>query len=129
MLLVDSSVWVLISGGRFDLKAAFPGEKIAICPPIFQEVLQGTSGHRYAMTRATLLKAEMLDSPVPFDRFDEAVELYFLCRDKAYTIRTGVDCLIAACALKHNVQLIHDDRDFDHIAKVAPLKAIHVTPA
>jgi predicted nucleic acid-binding protein len=33
-----------------------------------------------------------------------------------------VDCLIAACALRHALTVLHVDRDFDLIARVAPLK-------
>ncbi|HVR38657.1 MAG TPA: PIN domain nuclease [Thermoanaerobaculia bacterium] len=126
MLLVDSSVWVLVGRGRVDLDQRVPEEEIAICPPIFQEVLQGTSARTYGPTRLTLLEAVMLDAPVPFERYRYAVDLYLRCRAKAFTIRSSVDCLIAATAIQHNVQLLHDDRDFDYIAKVAPLKAVRV---
>lgn len=127
MLLVDTSVWVLVGHGHIDLDASFPDEQIAICPPIFQEVLQGTSARTYGATRLTLLDAVILDSPMPFERYRYAVDLYHRCRDKAFTIRSSVDCLIAACAIQNKVGLLHDDRDFEHIAKVAPLKAIRVT--
>ena len=33
-----------------------------------------------------------------------------------------VDCLIAACALRHGLTVVHVDRDFDLIARVSPLQ-------
>ena len=38
------------------------------------------------------------------------------------TVRKLVDCLIAAVAIRTDATLIHQDRDFDAIAAVAPLK-------
>jgi hypothetical protein len=38
-------------------------------------------------------------------------------------VRSGVDCLIAACAIRHGLTVLHHDRDFDAIARVSPLSA------
>lgn len=69
---------------------------------------------------------KILDSPMPIERYEEAAELYLRCREAGLTIRKSNDCLIAVCAMKHGVQLLHNDRDFDHIAKVAPLRATRI---
>jgi predicted nucleic acid-binding protein len=37
------------------------------------------------------------------------------------TVRSGVDCLIAACALRNGLTVAHCDRDFDLLAQVSPL--------
>jgi predicted nucleic acid-binding protein len=34
-----------------------------------------------------------------------------------------VDCLIAACALRHNLSVLHADRDFTNLARVSQLEA------
>jgi predicted nucleic acid-binding protein len=34
-----------------------------------------------------------------------------------------VDCLIAACALRHALTVLHHDRDFDALARVSSLSA------
>lgn len=42
-------------------------------------------------------------------------------RRAGVTVRSGVDCLIAACAFRHGVTVLHRDRDFATSARVAPL--------
>jgi predicted nucleic acid-binding protein len=37
-------------------------------------------------------------------------------------VRSSVDCLIAACAMRNQLMVVHVDRDFDHLARVAPLQ-------
>lgn len=55
--------------------------------------------------------------------FDQATDLYRSARRAANTIRSGVDCLIAACAIKHSLAVLHRDRDFDLLAKVSSLES------
>jgi predicted nucleic acid-binding protein len=38
------------------------------------------------------------------------------------TIRSGVDCVIAACAIRHDLEVLHADRDYPAIAKVSSLQ-------
>jgi len=33
-----------------------------------------------------------------------------------------VDCLIAACAIRHGLTVLHDDRDYPAIARVSELQ-------
>lgn len=49
-------------------------------------------------------------------------ELYANLRKKGTTIRKPNDCLIAAFALHFEVELCHNDRDFDLIASHTSLK-------
>jgi hypothetical protein len=39
-----------------------------------------------------------------------------------FTVRSGVDCLIAACAIRHGLTVLHADRDFPALARVSPLQ-------
>jgi len=64
----------------------------------------------------------MVESPLRAEVFDEAVALYRLARRSGLTVRSGVDCLIAACAGRHNLTVLHHDRDFDRLAKVSQLR-------
>ncbi|HYR27053.1 MAG TPA: PIN domain-containing protein [Thermoanaerobaculia bacterium] len=121
MVLADSSAWILAGA---DL-ASFgdPKPLVVTCPPVVQEVLQGSDRpHDYSKWREVLLGCPMLDAPVPFERYEEAARLYLRCRDAGFTIRKPADCLIAACALAHGAAVIHNDRDFDYIAKVTGLR-------
>ena len=51
-----------------------------------------------------------------------AATLYRKLRQKGVTIRKPNDCLIAAFALHFDVELCHNDRDFDAIAARTKLK-------
>jgi Protein of unknown function (DUF2442) len=42
------------------------------------------------------------------------------------TIRSRVDCLIAACALRHGLVIFHHDRDFSLLAQVSPLRELRL---
>jgi len=48
--------------------------------------------------------------------------LYRAARNRGLTVRSSVDCLIAACALRHDLDVLHRDRDFEAIAHVSPLR-------
>jgi predicted nucleic acid-binding protein len=79
--------------------------------------------------RDIMLRTKMVDAPMPYERYEQAAQLYLRCRENSYTIRSSVDCLIAACAMAHDATLLHNDRDFDHIAAVVALKARRLTPS
>ena len=53
----------------------------------------------------------------------EAIELYRRSRQAGLTPRSSVDCLIAACALRHGLTVVHRDRDFSDLARISSLEA------
>jgi predicted nucleic acid-binding protein len=55
--------------------------------------------------------------------FDHAADLYRAARRAGLTVRSGVDCVIAACALRNDLDLLHKDRDFDTIARISTLRS------
>ena len=54
--------------------------------------------------------------------FDEAVDLYRAARKRGATVRSSVDCLIAACALRNGAEILHRDRDYSSLARVSALR-------
>lgn len=74
-----------------------------------------------------LFEAEMLDISMPFERFEAAARVFLDCRDAGVTPRSSVDCLIVATALAYDLTLVHDDRDFENMKHVFPLKTLRVT--
>ncbi len=128
MIIVDTSVWIEFLEGRGSSYDRHLAELIRADAPIglteviYWEVLQGIRDDAvYAKVR------EILEAfPVLFldglRSVDRAVALYRTCRRKGYTIRSTVDCLIAAVCLDVRAELFHHDRDFDVLAKIADLK-------
>lgn len=129
MVLVDASVWIIAQRLKIPIATLLPVDEVpATCPIIVQEVLRGTrDAAHYDLTRRVLLSAEMLDEATPFERFEEAAKLFLACRETGITPRSSVDCLVAATAIAHDVPLLHDDRDFEHIKRVLPLKTLRPT--
>ena len=92
-----------------------------LTPVIAQEVLQGAADEReFALLDEYLTSQTMLLPRDPIGTHRDAARLYFDCRRRGFTPLSTVDCLIAQIALEHAVPLLHDDRDFERIAKVAP---------
>lgn len=54
--------------------------------------------------------------------YEDAATLYRRCRQAGSTPRSLTDCLIAAVAIRADVELLHVDRDFELIAKHSPLR-------
>lgn len=130
MILVDSSAWIEILRGR--RREAFasiaPEGEIVTCLPVIQEILQGFDNFAVRrVARAALGDVPTVEEPLTRPVFDEAIQLFLDARRAGLTIRSGVDCLIAACAIRNDAMLLHVDRDFTKLAKVSPLRA-HLLP-
>ena len=102
-------------------------EDVVTCLPVIQEVLQGFRDERaFQLARDAMYALPIVEAPLAAAVVDDAVGLYRAARRAGYTIRSGVDCLIAACAMRHNLEVLHVDRDYDALARVSPLRARRV---
>jgi predicted nucleic acid-binding protein len=125
VILVDSSVWIEFfrRDSDLDLEASLDLEEVVTCLPVVQEVLQGFDDQRsYLLARDALFAFPVVESPLSEDVHLLAVDLYRSARRAGLTIRSSVDCLIGACALRNSLTVAHHDRDFDALAKVSPLE-------
>jgi predicted nucleic acid-binding protein len=125
MTLVDTSVWIDVFRRTrpFDLEAAVPFEDIVTCLPVVQEVLQGFADDGpYRLAHQAMFALPIVESPVTASLFEEAIGLFRAARRQGLTVRSSADCLIAACALRHDLQVLHRDRDFARIARVSALR-------
>jgi hypothetical protein len=125
MTLVDTSVWIEVFRRRapLDLEALVPMDEIATCLPVIQEVLQGFRDEApFRLAREAMFALPVVESPLDPRVFGEAIELYRSARRHGITVRSSVDCLIAACALRHDLEVLHRDRDFRLLARVSALR-------
>jgi predicted nucleic acid-binding protein len=125
VLLVDTSAWIEVfrKPAGMDVRQLGDLDEIVTCLPVIQEVLQGFTDEAALRTaREAMWSFPVVESPLSAGVFEEAVALYRTARRAGVTVRSGVDCLIAACALRHAFTVVHVDRDFDVIASVAPLR-------
>jgi len=131
VILVDTSIWIEVFRRQrpLDLEALVPFDEAVVCLPVVQEILQGIGGEgSYRVARNALLAMPMLESPMSDDVFLEAAQLFRAARRAGFTVRSSIDCLIAACALRHDIPVLHNDRDFTALARVSPLKTRQARP-
>jgi len=129
VFLVDTSVWIesFRRGSPLDLPSIVHFDEIVTCLPVIQEVLQGFNAeHAYRTAREAMYSFPIVESPLRREIFEDAANLFRAARRNGYTVRSGVDCLIAACALRHHLTVIHRDRDFDAIALVSHLEVKNI---
>jgi hypothetical protein len=127
VVLVDTSAWIIDLRHAGFLKEHVMPEEVATCLPVIQEVLQGIRlGTLYNKAREAFLAMRLLESPMPFDIFEEAAQIYRTGRSIGFTIRSPLDCLIAACAIRNDVPVLHSDRDFNTIARFTRLQSRYV---
>lgn len=127
MILADSSAWVGFLRGTGTPAARRVRELagtglLASTEVISMEVLAGARDqHHLAAIRGLLNSNEALPLS-PLDDFESAAEIYRRCRTRGVTPRQLNDCLIAAVAIRNDVELLHDDRDFENIARLTSLR-------
>jgi hypothetical protein len=130
MILVDTSVWIAVFRRKnpYRIEEAIEFDEIITCLPVIHEILQGfREESAYRTARNAMLALPIVESPMEESLFLEAAELYRSARRRGLTVRSSVDCLIAACALRHNVPVLHRDRDYKFLCEVSPLK-VNVVP-
>ena len=131
MILVDTSVWIDFFAGR-DLphvarleQFILDNEDLALCGIILTEILQGISNDTtYRRVRRDL--SPLITLPMPPTVFVRAADIYRKLRKLGITIRKSNDCIIAATALEHHCQLLHNDKDFTPVAKHFSLKVVKI---
>jgi predicted nucleic acid-binding protein len=126
IVLADTSVWIDFfraepgPGGRRLHELIVRGTRCCVCGPVVAEVLQGIRDARaYRRIAAALSAFEYLEDDGR-DTWVAAAETYRTCRAMGVTPRSLVDVFIARVAVAHDVVLLHDDRDYDGIARALP---------
>ncbi len=125
MVLVDTSAWIEVfrRPSRLDIESEVDFDAIVTCLPVVQEVLQGfTTEDAFRKGREAMLALPIVESPMREALFTEAVDLYRRARRVGLTVRSSVDCLIAACAIRHDLEVLHSDRDYPALARVSELR-------
>lgn len=126
MILLDTSIWVAVFRKKSPLRLeeTVELEEVATCLPVIQEVLQGFRDEAaYRIAREAMLALPIVESPMEESLFLEASNLYRSARRHGLTVRSSTDCLIAACALRHNLAVLHRDRDYQLLAEISALEA------
>jgi len=131
VVLVDTSVWieVLRKARPLQLESQVDLDDVVTCLPVVQVVLQGIDREdNFRAASEAMWALPIVESPMRQEIVQDAVELYRRARRAGITVRSTVDCLIAACALRHDLTVLHVDRDFTQLARISHLSERRVTP-
>jgi predicted nucleic acid-binding protein len=131
LILVDTSVWIdylneanTVAVDRLDALLQKRPEDVFLCEPIVMELLAGArEGIQLTRLEVWTQGIPLLPIDAKFD-FRQAASIFRAMRRKGFTIRSMIDCLIAAIAIRHDAQLVHKDSDYDYIAHVMDLNAL-----
>jgi predicted nucleic acid-binding protein len=131
MILVDTSIWIeILTRNPRHIIREEDLFSFVTCGPVVQEVLQGLRpGLQSDAFRTAFLAIPVLSDPVPLGLFVSAAEIYRQGRRRGITIRSSVDCLIAAIAIDHGIPVWHRDRDFSAIAGYTGLEVVQSAPS
>ena len=125
LVLADSSAWVSHLTGQGNAAAAAVAEllrahRVAVNEVIRVEVLTGAKDEaQYAELADALYGLHAL--PISGAVWGRAERLRFELRRKGQVVPVA-DVLIASCALLYDCELLHADRHFNMIARLAPLR-------
>ena len=125
MILVDTSAWIEFlrdtGSATCERVETLLDAEIATCDAVRMEVLAGARDERHLQSLRGLLARAILIPTSPRD-YDNAAALYRQRRRKGETVRKSIDCLIAAVAISAEVPILHNDVDFDVLARHTPLQ-------
>jgi len=126
MIVIDTSIWIALyrdrSGrARGVLADAVGTEPVSFSPFVITEVLQGArNDDEWRALSAQIDRLPRLDiSP---SAWSAAAKIFYDIERGGHTLRGTIDCLIAQNCLDHDCTLLHNDRDFEIIAGIRPLK-------
>ncbi len=129
MILVDTSVLIDYLEGRENpavnrfIEVLDRDIPFGISPITLLEVLQGAATEKdFTTLREYLGSQTIYDLAGGLESYAEAAKIFFDLRKKGMSAGSSMDCLIAQTAIDHALFLLHNDSDFDRIAKVSSLK-------
>jgi predicted nucleic acid-binding protein len=129
VILIDTSAWIeflrdtgtTVSDAVHELLM----EEIAVCDAVRMEVLAGARDESHLSSLRSLLARAAVIPTLTTD-YDDAAALYRRCRRRGETVRKLVDCLIAATAIRACATVLHNDADFDTLARHTELRVYSV---
>ena len=127
MILVDTSVWIDYFNGventqTESLDRILSEQSVLLGDIILTEILQGfDSDKEFSLAKQALDPLDCVHLGGKPLAIKAAFNFRFL-RSKGITVRKTVDMLIGSWCIEHEIELLHNDKDFDRIATQLPLQ-------
>ena len=88
---------------------------------VLQAVLQGArNASEFVRLQSQMDNLPLFEPEDVHELHRQAALLYARCRWQGLTVRSPMDCVVAACALEADMPLLARDRDFAAIAQIEP---------
>ncbi len=129
MIFVDSSVWIDYFNGKKTpqtdwLDSSLGNSPLIMGDLVLTEVLQGFQRDKdFRIAKKLLLGMPFMTMGGLALALQSAVN-YRTLRRRGVTVRKTIDVMIGTFCIHYGLRLLHDDRDFDPMAKFLGLKTI-----
>jgi predicted nucleic acid-binding protein len=122
MVIVDTSAWIeYFRGGLPDVvkkvERCLDRDLVGIGDLVYCEIMQGIRSPRERDEVSSLLLALPQFDMVGFTIAEKSAANYRLLRSKGVTVRKTIDILIGTFCSEHGLKIVHNDSDFDLMAK------------
>ena len=130
LCVVDTSVWIDFFRGKLNEKTRLlhhlvqQGVDIAFTGIILTEVLMGFKKEEDLKIAHNLFK-NLIYLEATKETYVHASSIYRKARKTGITIRSTIDCLIAAVVLENKSSLLENNKDYTEIAKLTELKLVN----
>jgi predicted nucleic acid-binding protein len=120
-MIVDTSVWIEFlstsesSASRWLADRITANSTIIVPEVVMMELLIGTTDESKVALRRRLLQRFDIEPLAPVRDTEDASAIHRRCRRGGDTVRSLIDCQVAAMALRIVVAVAHRDRDYEVI--------------
>ncbi len=129
-MIVDTSVWIEFFNSSTSTASQWLRKRVEADSPVIvpelvmMELLIGTTDESRAAARRQRLQRFVIEPLAPLRDAEDAAAIHRQCRRSGATVRSTIDCLMAAMALRLKVPIAHRDRDFEVIAEHCGLRTV-----
>jgi predicted nucleic acid-binding protein len=129
-MIVDTSVWIEFLRTPDSTASRWVADRIAdesqlIVPEVvLMELLIGTTDEKVAADRRRLLQRFVIEPLAPVRDAEDASAIHRRCRRGGNTVRSLIDCQVAAMAMRLDRVVVHRDRDFEVISMHCGLQTL-----
>jgi predicted nucleic acid-binding protein len=127
MILVDSSVFIDYFNGinnwhTEELNALLGNELVITGDYILAEILQGFRNDKDFRTAKEIMQSFPCFNICNEELAIKSAENFRYLRTKGITVRKTVDLIIGTFCIENDIELLHNDRDFDPMGQYLNLK-------
>jgi predicted nucleic acid-binding protein len=129
-VIADTSAWVEFTRNTRSpvhlrlMGQIMDGGRLVVPEPVLMELLAGPSKEAEAVRVKRMLTRFEVQPCEPFIDTEAAAGIQRACARNGERVRSIVDCMVAAVALRLDLPVLHRDRDFEVMARHVGLRTV-----